>query len=144
MNEKVLCIDYGLRRIGLAISDDTATIAFPYKYLPNTGMQSIFEELNAIISKENIGVIIIGMPIGLRGQPTALSIKVNEFTSELNSAIKNGAVKDTVVITFDERFSTSQAQKSLIKNNIKRKKRKEIIDSVAASLILQSYLNSKN
>lgn len=143
MSGKAICIDYGLKRIGLSISDDTMTIAFPYKYILNKNAEQNLEELKNIIIEENINVIIIGMPIGLRGHPTELSIKVEEFIEKLKSINRTALLKDIPIITYDERFSTAQARRSLIANNVKRKKRKEFIDSIAASLILQSYLDNQ-
>ncbi len=146
-NRKALGIDYGLKRIGLSLSDDTQTIAFPFKYIPNTSLKEIIAELEGIIFNENIGLIVIGMPLGLKGKQTDLSLKINEFVKELARSQDSGKTKNPIpIVIYDERFSTVQAQKSLISQNVKRKKRKEIVDSVASTFILQSYLdkNKKN
>ncbi|MCL4322412.1 MAG: Holliday junction resolvase RuvX [Deltaproteobacteria bacterium] len=146
-NKKALGIDYGLKRIGLSLSDDTQTIAFPFKYIPNTSLKEIIAKLEEIISNENIGLIVIGMPLGLKGKQTDLSLKINEFAKELAFAHSLCKTKNPIpIVIYDERFSTVQAQKSLISQNVKRKKRKEIVDSVASTFILQSYLdkNKKN
>ena len=77
------------------------------------------------------------MPIGLKGKQTEISVKIGEFIRGLKE--KTG--EETEIAVYDERFSSVQAQKSLIEQNIKRKKRKEKIDSVASTFILQSYLD---
>lgn len=157
-NKKALGIDYGLKRIGLSLSDDTQTIAFPFKYIPNNTLEGVIAEMKNIILCENIGLIVIGMPIGLKGKQTDLSLKIEKFIYELKTAINSLLLKDKTtadpntqnhdktgksipVVIYDERFSTIQAQKSLISQNVKRKKRKEIVDSVASAFILQSYLD---
>ena len=137
INKKALGIDFGLKRIGLSLSDDTRTIAFPFKYILNESLKKTVSELKNIIDKENIGLVVIGMPIGLKGKQTEISVKIGEFIQEL----KEKAGEKITVAVYDERFSSVQAQKSLIEQNIKRKKRKEKIDSVASTFILQSYLD---
>ena len=135
--KKALGIDFGLKRIGLSLSDDTRTIAFPFKYILNESLKKTVSELKKILDTENIGLVVIGMPIGLKGKQTEISLKINEFISELEKNARNA----TDIVVYDERFSSVQAQKSLIEQNIKRKKRKEKIDSVASTFILQSYLD---
>ena len=137
INKKALGIDFGLKRIGLSLSDDTRTIAFPFKYILNESLKKTVSELKEIIDKENIGLVVIGMPIGLKGKQTEMSVKIGEFIQELKE--KTGE-KITVAV-YDERFSSVQAQKSLIEQNIKRKERKGKIDSVASTFVLQSYLD---
>ena len=136
-NKKALGIDYGLKRIGLSLSDDTQTIAFPLKYILNESLKKAVSELKKIINEEDIGLIVIGMPIGLKGKQTEISIKIEEFIKQLKDEIDGGII----ITVYDERFSSVQAQKSLIEQNIKRKKRKERIDSIASTFILQSYLD---
>ena len=136
-NKKALGIDFGLKRIGLSLSDDTQTIAFPLKYILNESLKKAVSELKKIINEEDIGLIVIGMPIGLKGKQTEISIKIEEFIKQLKDEIDGGII----ITVYDERFSSVQAQKSLIEQNIKRKKRKERIDSIASTFILQSYLD---
>ncbi len=144
-NKKALGIDFGLKRIGLSLSDDTMTIAFPFKYIQNNSLKESVSILKEIINLENVGLIVIGMPIGLKGRQSEISIKINEFVAELEDKIikpaKESGVGEIDVAIYDERFSSVQAQKSLIEQNIKRKKRKEKIDSVASAFVLQSYLD---
>lgn len=144
-NKKALGIDFGLKRIGLSLSDDTQTIAFPFKYIPNISLKETISELKEIINLENIGLIVIGMPLGLKGKQTEISLKIDEFVKELENKInliKNETgSKEINIAVYDERFSSVQAQKSLIEQNIKRKKRKQIVDSVASTFILQSFLD---
>jgi putative Holliday junction resolvase len=136
-NNKALGIDFGLKRIGLSISDATMTVAFPFKYIINDSLKKTISALKEIIACESIGLIVIGMPVGLKGRQSEMSIKIEEFIKELRDEIG-----ETVrIAVYDERFSSVQAQKSLIKQNVKRKNRKEKIDSVASAFILQSFLD---
>ncbi|MCL5673661.1 MAG: Holliday junction resolvase RuvX [Deltaproteobacteria bacterium] len=144
MNQKIICIDYGLKRIGVALSDDRGTIAFPHKYIINENFNDAATELKNIIITENASLIVVGMPIGLSGKQSSLSIEVIKFIDELKKIIEDLPIKNLPIITYDERFSTAQAQRSLIDRNVKRKKRKQTIDSIAASFILQSYLDGIN
>ena len=137
ISKKAIGIDFGLKRIGLSLSDDTRTIAFPFKYIFNESLNKTLSELKKIIDEENIGLIVIGMPIGLKGKQTEISVKIGEFIMGLEEKAGEGVE----IAVYDERFSSVQAQKSLIEQNIKRKKRKEKIDSVASTFILQSYLD---
>ena len=142
-NKKALGIDFGLKRIGLSLSDDTQTIAFPYKYIINNSLKESASELAKIISEENAGLVVIGMPIGLKGRETEISLKIKEFTEVLKDRIKKAenAGDEVEIAVYDERFSSIQAQKSMSEQNIKKKKRKEKIDSIASAFILQSYLD---
>lgn len=154
-SKKALCIDYGSKRIGISLSDDTATIAFPHKFIANTTNKEIFKKLLEILVSENIGLIVIGMPISLKGKETESSLKIKEFIKDLNLYIGSytghlpehsgidDAIKGIKIEIFDERFSTAQAQRSLISMDVKRKKRKQVVDSVASTLILQSFLDKK-
>ena len=136
-NKKALGIDFGLKRIGLSLSDDTQTIAFPFKYIINESLKKTVSELKEIVDGENVELVVIGMPIGLKGKQTEISAKIDEFIKNLKEKINEGIT----VAVYDERFSSVQAQKSLIEQNVKRRKRKEKIDSVASTFILQSYLD---
>lgn len=141
-NKKALGIDYGSKRIGLSLSDDTQTIAFPFKYISNDTSKKVIAEIENIIVNENVGLIVIGMPVGLKGKQTDVSLKTEKFVHEFKAALSNVTPEERPsIVVYDERFSTIQAQKSLISQNVKRKKRKEIVDSVASAFILQSYLD---
>jgi putative Holliday junction resolvase len=141
MNKKTICIDYGLKRIGVAISDDSGTVAFPRKFIMNENLNSSAAELKDIIIAENTSAVVVGMPVGLSGQQSSLSIETEKFICEFKKIIENLPIKDIPIIAYDERFSTAQARKSLIDKDVKRKKRKQAIDSIAASFVLQAYLD---
>jgi putative Holliday junction resolvase len=144
MNKKAICIDYGLKRIGVALSDDRGTVAFPRKFIINENLNNSAAELKDIIIAENVSAVVVGMPIGLSGQQSSLSIETEKFITEFKKTIENLPIKDIPIIAYDERFSTAQARRSLIDKDVNRKKRKQTIDSVAASFVLQAYLDGIN
>lgn len=140
-NKKALGIDFGLKRIGMSLSDDTQTIAFPLKYILNDSLKKTISELKTIIEEENVGLLVIGMPVGLKGKKTEISVKISEFIENLQEKLKEKIGEGLKIAVYDERFSSVQAQRSLIDQNVKRNKRKEKIDSIASTFILQSYLD---
>lgn len=142
-NKKALGIDYGLKRIGLSLSDDTQTIAFPLKYILNDSVKKTVSELKKVIEEENVGLLVIGMPIGLKGKKTEISTEIEKFIEILKDSLKEKIEEGLEVKIYDERFSSAQAQRSLIEQNIKRNKRKEKIDSIASTFVLQSYLDKQ-
>lgn len=135
---KYLGLDLGTRTLGLAISDPTGLIATSYKIIRhNEEYDKLVEILNDEIIDNNIGELVLGFPknmdntIGERGQ-IALQFK-EKLEKEL----------DIPVHMQDERLSTVEATNLLIANDLSRNKRKKVIDSVAATIILQSYLDRK-
>ena len=133
---RILAIDYGDVRIGLAISDLMQIIAKPYKTIKNTARNEIFIQLENIIEENNIGKIIVGLPITLKGGHSEQTNKVLSFVKELQLYMKID------IDTYDERLSSFQAKKSLILQGIKTGHNKEQIDQTAAAIFLQGYLDS--
>ena len=119
---RVLAIDYGDVRIGLAMSDLMQIIAKPYKTIKNTDQNDVFSQLENIIKKNNIGKIIVGLPITLKGEHSEQTNKVLSFVKELKLCIKID------IDTYDERLSSFQAKKSLIYQGVKTGHNKEQID----------------
>ena len=133
---RILAIDYGDVRIGLAISDLMQIIAKPYKTIKNRNHKEIFIQLENIIEENNIGKIIVGLPITLKGGHSEQTNKVISFVKELKLYM------EIDIDTYDERLSSFQAKKSLIHQGIKTGHNKEQIDQTAAAIFLQGYLDS--
>jgi len=133
---RVLAIDYGDIRIGLAMSDLMQIIAKPYKTIKNTDQNEVFIQLENIIKKNNVGKIIVGLPITLKGHHSEQTNKVLSFVKKLQLRIKID------IDTYDERLSSFQAKKSLIQQGIKTGHNKDQIDQTAAAIFLQGYLDS--
>ena len=131
---RILGLDYGDRRIGLALSDPSKMIASPFKFIINTGDDELLDSLKILIVEEDIEAIIVGLPIGLKGQETKQTTKVRAFAELLSSL--------TIPISFeDERFSSVSAEKSMIQQKIKTGHNKGMIDQRAAAIFLQQYLD---
>ncbi len=133
---RVLAIDYGDVRIGLAMSDLMHIIAKPFKTIKNQHSNDIFIEIEKIIEENNIGKIIVGLPLTLKGEYSKQTEKVLSFVDKLKIHVK------IEVDTYDERLSSFQAKKSLIHQGVKTGHNKEQIDQTAAAIFLQGYLDN--
>ena len=134
---RLLAIDFGEKRVGLALSDPTKIIAKPFKSITYTDHDDLLNQISLIIEEKNVEKIILGFPKGLKGQNTAQSNKVMSFFN----LIKNKNI--VPIVMQDERFSSVSAKKSLILQNIKTGHNKGLIDETAAAIFLQLYLDRK-
>ena len=119
-------IDYGSKRIGIAVSDDEGRMAFPFGIIVNR-RKIIIKEIIGRIKKENIGVVVVGLPLGLHAQETAQTRTTKSFISILAKAIH------IPIETENEMFTSRMAEESGMRNSH--------IDASSAALILQSYLD---
>ena len=132
---RYMALDVGDRTIGVAISDPLFIMA--------QGHSTIFRDsLKEIISKENIIKIIIGLPKNMNNSIGPQGEKVLTFVNDLKNFLLENKL-DIEIIMQDERLTTVSAERILIEGNMSRKKRKQVIDKVAATYILQSYLDRK-
>lgn len=123
----LLGIDYGEKRVGLALADYETKIATPYKVLENKSDDFIIGELKKICKEERIGEIVVGLPISLKGKAGSQAKKVLQFLKLLKRKLR------LPVKTEDERLTSAMVNKLAKKQKVER-------DAVAAMLILQSYL----
>ncbi len=134
---RILGVDYGTRRVGLAISDPLRILATSYGVLPMNG--TIIERLLEIVKREEIAVVVVGMPLSLSGARTAKAEEVEAF-------VKRIRMKSPVEIVYwDERFTTSIAQQTMLKMGTKKKERRQKdgrVDAMAAAIMLQGFLDS--
>jgi putative Holliday junction resolvase len=134
---RVLGIDYGDSRIGLAMSDLLKIIASPFKTIRNEGNEKCLQIFQSLIKEKDVEAIVVGLPIGLKGQETVQTKKVMEFANLLY------ALKLPIHLE-DERLSSVSAEKSMIQQNIKTGHNKGLIDQRAAAIILQQFLDKQN
>ena len=131
---RLLAIDYGARRVGLALSDPLKMIASPYRTIINNNNTILIEEIETIIAAEDVELTIIGLPLGMAGQKTEQTKKVEEFVDKL---IDRG-----IIIKYeDERWSSVAAKRSMKEQNIKSGHNKDLVDQTAAAIFLQQYLD---
>ena len=134
LNSRVLAIDYGTKRVGLAISDPLGLTAQPIPYLSNN--DTLMDSLLALITEKEVGTILVGLPKQLNGQDSQFTGTVREFTDLLTEKTS------CEVILQDERLSSHAVNRTLIDANVSRQKRKQVIDSMAAAFVLQGYLDT--
>lgn len=130
---RIAAIDYGLKRIGIALSDSGKKIAFPYQTVPGGG-RAIASIAQAIIGQD-VEKIILGLPLLMNGQKGDMALAVEKFAKALEEALK------IPVILRDERLSSRGAEACLKEISLNRKQRSERIDETAATLLLQSFLD---
>lgn len=133
---RILGIDYGNKRVGIAVSDAMGLTAQPLSTIEMHGHRELLEELNKYIEKYDVKKIIVGMPYNMDGTMG----KRAEITQAFINFLKNNL--DIPVEIQDERLTSSQAENILLEADVSREGRKKVIDKLAASLILQSYLNA--
>lgn len=134
---KILAIDYGNKRTGLAISDIDEKLASRFLTLENRSLKNLIKEIKNIITKESIEKIIVGLPIGLKTESEQTQ-KTNDF---INYLTKETGIP---IKKINEVFTSKMAEKNLRDTGIKREELKKIIDQEAARIILQDYLDNKN
>lgn len=133
---RILALDHGTKRVGVAVSDEMKMIASPLEYIPAEPFADFLTRLKEIIREKEVELILVGMPRNMDGSYGPAALKVQEFVAVLKDAIA------IPIKTLDERLTTVQAQKFLIQGNVRRDKRKEKVDKTAAAILLQSYLDS--
>ena len=131
----VLAIDFGLKRIGVAGSDDLGIASHPIKLVYNDSKEEYFNEIVSIINERNPELILVGLPIKDDGR-LKIQTDIENFTKKLKNLI------DVEVKYWNENFTSKEADEILIKMNVSRKKRKSFQDMLAACLIIDSYLRS--
>ena len=132
-----MSIDYGTKRVGVAVTDPLQIIANGLETVPTS---DIFNFLKQYLSEEVVEEIVVGMPYHLDGNPTFLSPIIEEFIVKVNKQFP-----DLKVVTQDERFTSSDAKKIILQSGAKKKKRqdKSLVDKISAVLILQEYLETR-
>ncbi len=136
MQGRILGIDYGKKRIGLAVSDPMRKIAQGLPTLANTSLAQVFTELENIISDHEINKIVIGLPITMKAEVG----KAAQVTNKFVTALKNRFELPTMV--WDERLTSVLARRTMKELGKSPSKNKNKVDEIAAILILQSYLDS--
>ena len=132
---RILSIDHGEVRIGLAMTDPMKIISSPFKTIKNMGDENVLSELKDIILENDIELIILGHPMGLNGQKTKKTEHVEKFAEKLEKLGKP-------IVLFDESFSTVRAHQIIHEMGKKTGNSKDIIDALAAQVILEDYLRS--
>ena len=134
---RVLGIDFGEKRVGLALSDRLNLIASPYKTLQYISENDLIKKIKKIVFEKEIKVFVLGLPLNMKGEDSAQTKKVRMFK-------KNLSILNLPIVYQDERFSSIVAKNSLVFQNVKTGHNKSEIDRTAAALILQQYLDKNS
>lgn len=130
---KILGLDWGQKRIGVAISDSEKLMAFPKTSIQNNN--EAIKKIGEICKKENVNLIVLGYPYNLEGEQNDSTVAVEKFAKRLNEELN-------IDIDFiDERLTSVQSDSIITSINIKKEDRKKETDIIAASLILKNYLD---
>ena len=133
---RIAAIDHGTKRMGIAISDELRMIAQPLEFIPAEPFSAFVARLKQLLLEKEVELIVVGMPRNMDGSFGPAAIKVQEFVVELKKEV-------TIPIrTWDERLTSVQANRLLIEGQVRRDKRKQKVDQMAAAILLQSYLDS--
>ncbi len=128
-------MDYGRKRIGLALSDPRGILAQPHGFLPNDAR--FLESLAILVRDQEVSEIVIGLPRSMDGSASEMTKEAEGFSERVRAAVS------IPVYLFDERLTSMQAERALLEGNVRREKRKTSRDAVAAALLLQSFLASR-
>jgi len=133
---RVLALDHGTQRIGVAVSDPMKMIAQPLEMIPAEPFGDFLKRLKELIQQQEVELILIGMPRNMDGSYGEAAQRVREFMAVLRDAV-------TVPLrTWDERLTSALAERFLREGNVRGRERREKVDKTAAAILLQSYLDS--
>ena len=133
---RILALDHGTVRIGVALSDELKMIASPLEFIPAEPFAEVLTRLKDLIGEKEVELIIVGMPRNMDGSYGPAAEKAREFVNMLKEAVA------IPIRTWDERLTSTQANRLLVEGGVRRDKRKEKVDAMAAAILLQSYLDA--
>ncbi len=140
---RVLGVDLGEVRIGLALSDALGIAAHPLQSLICSDAHKDVEKLKQLIGEREVRCVVIGLPLLMSGEEGKGAAAARRFADRLRKRI-GAASYDVAVQLWDERLTTVQAERALISANVKRRRRRQVVDGLAAVLILQNFLDSRS
>jgi putative Holliday junction resolvase len=136
MTGRVLALDVGTRRLGVAVSDPTGTVASPLATVPRRTPAEDAHALSALAAEQDATTVVVGLPVTLAGREGPAAAAVRAYLDELVPLLPGLAVELT-----DERLSTVAAERALVGGGVRRRARREVVDQVAASVFLQTWLD---
>ena len=133
---RILALDHGTKRVGVAVSDELKLIAQPLEFIATEPFEAFVSRLQQVLADKPCELLLVGLPRNMDGTYGPAADKVREFITRL---------KETVTVpirTWDERLTSAQANRVLLQGNVRRQDRKLKVDAIAAAILLQSYLDS--
>ena len=129
-------IDYGDKRIGIAMTDALCIISSPFEVYQNKGVEDAVNHIASLVQQYNVGEIAMGLPVNMDGTEGDRALLHREIGKQISQ--KTGVQ----VFYVDERLTSAEAEEILISSGVRREKRKELIDKISAQIILQTYIES--
>ena len=134
---RAVALDIGTRRIGIALSDSAGTVATPYEVVTRSGDRSRdHRRIAALVEEAGAGIVVVGLPLSLDGSTGPAAQTILAEVDELRAALP------VDVVTWDERLSTVEAERSLRAMRVRKGRHRQVVDQVAATVILQSWLDA--
>lgn len=137
MTGRIMAIDYGTKRVGIAFSDPLGMFATPHSVLENAGFETLLLQIKELIIEKAVHLVLVGMPYAIDGSYTPKTIETDGFMKDLQQALQ------TRVIAYDERYSSSEAEAELKKMGKTWQEARKMVDAMAAAMILKSYLENE-
>lgn len=134
---RIIGLDVGEKRIGVALSDELAIAAHPFTVIVRDGLEKDLRKIEEIFQEYSVAGIVVGLPLNMNGTIGESAKRVLSFTDSLKKKLP------VSVETWDERLTTVSSEKVLLEADLSRQKRKKVIDKVAATLLLQCYLDNR-
>jgi putative Holliday junction resolvase len=138
MPSRILALDHGTKRIGVALSDELGWTAQPLETFERRTLERDIAHIRELVQTHNVERVLLGLPLRLNGEEGPAARSVREFVTRLGEALP------VPVVTWDERMTTKAAEELLIAADVSRKKRRGAVDRVAAAILLQSYLEAQS
>jgi putative Holliday junction resolvase len=138
MTGRVLALDVGSRRLGVAVSDPTGTLATPLATLARRGPAEDASAIGRLAAEHGATVVVAGLPVSLSGREGPAARSVRAYVDELREQLPELAFE-----LADERLSTVTAERALVAGGVRRRARRDVVDQVAASVFLQAWLDAR-
>ena len=135
---RILALDHGTKRIGVALSDELGWTGQPLETYERRTLEADLQHIARLVRDHNVAEVVVGLPLRLNGEIGPAAQSVQEFVRRLEGCLT------VPVVTWDERMTTRSAEDLLIAADVSRKKRKGTVDRIAAAILLQSYLESRS
>ena len=135
----ILCLDVGTKRIGIAKGDELGLAAHPLTVVVRKNLKSDLRTIAELCLEHSVSLIVVGLPLDQESKIGDSAEKIVRFVDIMDKTLKEAGL-EIEIKTWDERYSTAEAEEMLIEADLSRARRREVIDKVAASLILRDYM----
>ncbi|MBI2092578.1 MAG: Holliday junction resolvase RuvX [Deltaproteobacteria bacterium] len=139
---RIAALDVGEKRIGMALTDPSGMLTQPFEVLERKGTGADVARIFQFVRDNDVAILVFGLPYDDEGRPTPMAKKILELKDKVAGLLKRKNFKGVSIETWDETMTTHEAHEKLKEAGVKHSKRKEIIDKVAAVMILESYLQA--